>query len=55
MCGTASMGWDRKLYVVHPFRSQVNFIQQETEKMKNNEIIKQEELPNEDDTYYIPN
>ena len=55
MCGTASMGWDRKLYVVHPFRSQVDFIKEETEKMKNNEIIKQEELPNEEDTYYIPN
>ena len=55
MCGTASMGWDRKLYVVHPFESQVNFIKEETEKMKNNEKIQQEELPNEDDTYYIPN
>ena len=55
MCGTASMGWDRKLYVVHPFRSQVSFIKEETEKMKNNEIIEQQTLPNEDDTYYIPN
>ena len=53
--GTASMGWDRKLYVVHPFKSQVSFIKEQTEKMKNNEIITQETLPNEDDTYYIPN
>lgn len=55
MCGTASMGWDRKLYVVHPFESQVKFIKDETEKMKNNELIEQQELPNKDDTYYIPN
>ena len=55
MCGTASMGWDTPLYVVHPFNSQVKFIQQETEKMKNHEIIYQESLPNEDDTTYIPN
>ena len=55
MQGTASMGWDRKFYVVHPFKSQVKFIQQETEKMKNNEIISQQSLPNEDDTTFIPN
>ncbi|MBR0418361.1 MAG: LCP family protein [Erysipelotrichaceae bacterium] len=55
MQGTASMGWNRRLYVVHPFQSQVDFIKQETEKMKNNEIIKQETLPDEDKTYYIPN
>ena len=55
MCGTASMEWDRKLYVVHPFESQVRFIKDETEKMKNNEKIEQQSPPNEDDTYYIPN
>ena len=55
MQGTASMGWDRKLYVVHPFKSQVEFIRQETEKMKNNEAITQQKLPNEEDTTYIPN
>ena len=55
MQGTASMGWDRKLYVVHPFKSQVEFIRQETEKMKNNETITQQKLPNEEDTTYIPN
>ncbi|MBR2788113.1 MAG: LCP family protein, partial [Erysipelotrichaceae bacterium] len=55
MQGTASMGWDRKLYVVHPFKSQVEFIQQETEKMKNNEKIIQQSLPNENDSTFIPN
>lgn len=55
MQGTASMGWDRKLYVVHPFKSQVEFVRQETEKMKNNETITQQKLPNEEDTTYIPN
>ena len=55
MQGTASMGWDRRLYVVHPFESQVKFIKQETEKMKNNEEITQQKLPNEEDTTYIPN
>ena len=55
MQGTVSMGWDRKLYVVHPFESQVKFIRQETEKMKNNETITQQKLPNEEDTTYIPN
>ena len=55
MMGTASMGWNRHLYVVHPLESQVRFIQDETEKMKNNEIISQQILPNEDDTTFIPN
>lgn len=55
MQGTASMGWDRKLYVVHPFKSQVKFIQKETDKMKKNEKIIQQTLPNENDTTYIPN
>lgn len=55
MQGTASMGWDRRLYVVHPFESQVKFIKEETEKMKNNEIVSQQSLPNEADTTYIPN
>lgn len=55
MQGTASMGWDRKLYVVHPFQSQVRFIKEQTEKMKNNEILSQETLPDEKNTIYIPN
>ena len=55
MQGTASMGWDRRLYVVHPFESQAKFIKEETEKMKSNEIVSQQSLPNEADTTYIPN
>ncbi len=55
LLGTASMGWDRRLYVVHPMESQVKFIREETEKMKNNEIITQQSLPDEDETTYIPN
>ena len=55
MQGTASMGWNRLLYVVHPFESQVKFIKDEIEKMKNNEKITQQVLPQEKDTTYIPN
>ncbi|MCR4634496.1 MAG: LCP family protein [Erysipelotrichaceae bacterium] len=55
MQGTVSMGYDRRLYVVRPFDSQVRFIQEQTEKMKNNETISQEKLPDEENTYYIPN
>ena len=55
MCGTASMGWNRMLYVVHPFATQVNFIHGEIAKMENNELISQGKLPNEEDTTYIPN
>lgn len=55
MQGTASMGWNWKLYVVHLFDSQVKYIREEIEKMKNDEKIIQEALPNEGDTTYIPN
>ena len=55
MQGTASMGWNRLLYVVHPFESQVKFIKDEIEKMENNEKITQQVLPQEKDTTYIPN
>ena len=55
MKGTASMGWDRLLYVVHPFKSQCDFIYDEIEKMMNNERITQQVLPQEEDTTYIPN
>lgn len=55
MQGTASMGWDRLLYTVNLFDSQVNFIRNEIEKMNNDERIKQQSLPNETDTTYIPN
>ena len=55
MCGTVSMGWGRKLYVVHLFDSQISLIQEEYQKMYNNEVITQQELPNSSDTKYIPN
>ena len=55
MKGTASMGWDRLLYVVHPFKTQCDFIYGEIEKMMNNERITQQELPQQEDTTYIPN
>ena len=55
MQGTASMGWDRMLYTVNLFDSQVNFIRNQIEKMNNDERIKQETLPNEGDTTFIPN
>ncbi len=55
MQGTASMGWDRLLYTVNLFDSQVNFIRNEIEKMENDQRIKQQTLPNEADTTFIPN
>ncbi len=55
MMGTASMGWDRKLYVVHLFDSQVKFVKKQMEMMKRDEIIVQEELPQNGETTYIPN
>ncbi len=55
MMGTASMGWDRKLYVVHLFDSQVKFVKKQMEMMKRDEIIEQEELPQNGETTYIPN
>lgn len=48
--GTVSMGWDRKLYVVHP-----QLLKKQIEKMKNNEILTQQTLSDEKKTYYIPN
>ena len=55
MQGTASMGWERMLYTVNLFDTQVNFIRNEIEKMNNDERIKQQTLPNDADTTYIPN
>lgn len=55
MLGTSSMGMNRPLYVVHLFESQVTFIQEEMNKIVNNEMIKQETLPNDGDSHYIPN
>ena len=55
MCGTASMGFDRKLYVVHLFDSQVQFVKQQIDLLKKDELIQQEVLPQNDETTYIPN
>lgn len=55
MQGTASMGWDRPLYVVNLFDSQVYFIQDQINKVMNDEVIEQTELPDAGDTTYIPN
>ncbi len=55
MQGTASMGWDRALYTVSLFDTQIAYIQEQTEKLKNGEKIEQSSLPDSDDTTYIPN
>ena len=55
MQGTASMGFDRLLYTVNLFDSQVNFVRNEIEKMYKDERISKQELPNNDDTTFIPN
>jgi len=55
MCGTISMGMSRKLYVVHLFDSQIDFVRQQISKMQNNEMITKEDLPKENDTTFIPN
>jgi len=55
MQGTVSMGFDRMLYTVNLFDSQVKFIRNEIEKMNNDERIEQQTLPNEGDTTFIPN
>ena len=55
MCGTASMGWDRKLYVVHLFDSQVKFVKNQIDLLKKDMKIKQETLPQDGDTTFIPN
>ncbi len=55
MQGTASMGYDRLLYVVHLFESQKAFIHDEIEKMYRDERISQGTLPQDDETTYIPN
>ncbi len=55
MQGTASMGWNRMLYTVNLFDSQVRFIHDEINRMKNDEKISQSKLPNESDTTFIEN
>lgn len=55
MRGTASMGWDRLLYTTTILDSQIDFVKEQMELMKNNEKIVQGTLPNESDTTFIPN
>jgi LCP family protein required for cell wall assembly len=55
MAGTASMGWNRKLYVVEPFDSQIQFVYEQVNKVLEGETIGQETLPDEDQTTYIEN
>ena len=43
--GTASMGFDRQLYVCKPFKSQEEFAKQQIEKVLNGEEIQMEDLP----------
>lgn len=55
MQGTASMGWERMLYTVNLFDSQVEFIREQINKVINSEILEQSELPEVDNTTFIPN
>lgn len=43
--GTASMGWDRQLYVCKPFDSQLQFTAEQVNKVLNGEEITQQDLP----------
>ena len=51
---TASMG-SMQLYVSYPIQSQVEFAVDQMTKVMNGENIKQETLPEEDQTVYLPN
>ena len=55
MQGTATLGYNWKLYTVNMFESQREFVKDQVNKVMNDEIIKQEELPDADKTTYIPN
>lgn len=43
--GTVSMGWSTQLYVVEPIDSQVQFVNEQVNKVLNGETISQETLP----------
>lgn len=53
--GTASMGFDRMLYVCKPFDSQVQFTKQQVEKVLNGEEIQMESLPDNANTTFEEN
>ena len=55
MQGTATLGWNWYLYTVNMFESQRNFVKEQVNKLMNDELIKQEVLPDKDNTTYIPN
>ena len=51
---TASMP-GRELYVAELMQSQVDFISEQINMMLNGEDISQQEMPDEDNTVYLPN
>lgn len=53
--GTASMGFDRQLYVCKPFDSQVQFTKEQVEKVLNGEEIQMESLPDNAKTSFEEN
>ena len=55
MQGTASMGWGRMLYTVNLFDSQVEFIKEQINKVIAGETLEQSELPEADNSTFIPN
>ena len=55
MQGTASMGYGRMLYTVNLFDSQVEFIKEQMNKVIAGDTLEQGELPEADNTTFIPN
>ena len=53
--GTASMGFDRQLYVCKPFDSQVQFTKEQVEKVLKGEEIQMEALPDNANTTFEEN
>ncbi|MGM9917766.1 MAG: LCP family protein, partial [Lactimicrobium massiliense] len=53
--GTASMGFDRQLYVCEPFDSQVQFTKEQVEKVLKGEEIQMESLPDNANTTFEEN
>ena len=55
MQGTATFGWNMMLYTVNMFDSQRDFIKEQVDKLMRDDLIKQETLPDADNTTFIPN
>ena len=51
---TASMG-NMQLYVVKPFESQIIFLQEQLSEIKNNDLLVQQTIPDDDKTTFIEN